>query len=431
MKTIRYEHLNETIVETTLAGRLKTSYIHKPGFSKTYVALSLPLGATHQGYLDETNAKTITNRGIAHFLEHKVFEKNGTDVSKDFSLKEAQINAFTEHHQTTYLFHATNHLIDNIVRLVDMVFFPEFTTGGIEKEKNIIKEELNMHLDDPYYLQYQATLQAMYHNHPVKDDILGDNDAIASMNIEELRNMHAAYYQPEYAHLVILGAAEPETILKTLKETIRNLPQPTLKKPLPPALDEPETVKNKSTELFLDVMMPSVLFGVKITPHGGEKPLERIKDKFALSLLMDLLLGKSGKHYADLLDRGLINDSFGLEIAYEPDHAYVLIGSETQHPEALKQALLEIFDALKVYEPDNNAFLRQKRQMVGNFLSGLDHLESLSYHFNEYLRDNLYFYDVLEIANTIELSHIKAQTGRIKSEHITTTLVKPKKQTAL
>jgi len=160
MKSRHYKQFNETVHTFKIEGRLEAVIVEKPNFHKTYVSITTPLGSIHRGILDKQDVHYDVPAGVAHFLEHKIFEQDGMDISRLFSMHEAQINAFTEHNRTTYLFNATNHIIDNIKRLISMVFYPKFSAAGVEKEKNIITEELNMYLDDPHYLQYKALLSA-------------------------------------------------------------------------------------------------------------------------------------------------------------------------------------------------------------------------------------------------------------------------------
>ncbi len=423
MKTKHFPKVNETIVEATLANKLPVTAIHKPGFAKSFVALSVPIGAMHQQYINAQGNTVKTQKGVAHFLEHKVFEKDGQDISQAFSLQEAQINAFTEHHQTTYIFHATDHLHDHIVRLLNMVFHPSFTEAGVKKEKNIILEELNMHLDDPYYLQYQTTLQNLYHDHPIKDDILGDEDSIKAMSLTELKAMHAAYYTPEAAQLIIISATDPATIIDRLEHEAQTmLPHTSTVQGVPFAYQEPPHVRTSHTTLELDIKTSSLLVGIKITPRHPNNPTAMTKDKFALSILFNLLFSPSSNTYQTWLTEGLINESFGLDVAYEKAYAYILLGSETTDPTILKTKIIDVVLNTTAADLDQTAFERQKRQMIGNFISGLDHLEHLSYHFNETLKHGLYLYDVLDLAMNISFDDVKAQLNRIKAEHITATI---------
>ncbi len=427
MKRIEFENFNETIYETLLSNRLRVFFIHKKGFSKTYVTLSAPVGSIHTGFLDENGEKRHVPKGVAHFLEHKIFEKDGADISRDFALEEAQINAFTEHHRTTYLFSATDHLVSNVRRLIRAFFYPDFTEAGIEKEKNIIKEELNMHLDDPYYKQYNTLINNMYESHPIKDDILGTKESIDAIDMASLKAMHEAYYQPEQAALVIVSGSEPEGLLSDLEAGV-TLPAPSAKRPLPPDFGETEHVKKAHESKSLDVMMPSLLVGIKINTDHAQGPRASIEDKLGLSIFLDIALGKSSDIHKQLLDKELINDTFGIEMAYENDYAYVLLGTETEDPHKTLEALHNIFNVLPTIEISDEEFRRARKQMLGNFIHGLDSLESLSYHFTQYIQQDIYYYDVLEIATTLSKEAVTAHRHRIGKNHISSVIVEAKQK---
>lgn len=425
MKKHHYPNLNETIFETTLNQGLKTILIHKPGFAKTYVSLSAPLGSIHQGYLNARHEKIKTPNGLAHFLEHKIFEHDNRDISKDFSLAEAQINAFTEHHQTTYLFSATNHLIANTKRLIEMFFFPKFSPQGVEKEKNIIKEELNMHLDDPYYLQYQTLIKNLYHHHPIKEDILGSETSIDAMDLKTLKTMHQAYYQPQVSQLIIVSATPPKPLFEALHSI--KLPRNSPLKPWPfNPKDEPLFVRKAHETIQLDVQMPSVLIGIKLPIEKATSAVQRRKDKMAMTMLFDILFGKGSNLYETWMNQGLINDSYGLDIAYEKDFAYLLIGSESIQPQAFLEVLKKALLQMEKWPLDKADLDRLKKSMYGSFIQGLDNIENLAYQFCETLVDDFIYYDTLDILNTLELADLKHQRRYIHKDQIASVLVEPK-----
>ncbi len=424
MQKIDYPQYKETIYFGKLKNRLNLYHIQKRGFSKSYVSLSAPIGAIHQSFKDASNQKVTVPKGVAHFLEHKVFEKDGVDVSKYFALKEASINAFTEHHQTTYIFSATNHLIENTNRLLTMFFHPSFSEKGVEKEKNIIIEELNMYQDDPAYQQYHNLINNLYHTHPIKDDILGTKESIQAIALDDLRSMHEAYYQPEVCNLVIVSAHDPHELFESLNAIIK-FPEKTLKKPDVPNLNEPLKALKDFDEGKFDVKMSSILYGIKFDPTT-KNALDHIKQSLALSIFLDLTLGKSSNTYKALLDKALINDTFGLEVAFESAYAYSLIGTETDTPKETDEALYDILINLKYREINEEDFMRLKRQMLGNFIHGLDQLESLAYHVSEYIQYGVQFFDVLELASNLSLKDVQKQRDRFQASQISRYIITPK-----
>ncbi len=428
MKKTTYKAYDEIVYKFTLRQRLDIYVLRKRRFAKTYVTLSAPLGSVHRRYKDESGAVRTVPPGVAHFLEHKIFERAGRDISADFSMDEAQINAFTDHHRTTYLFHATDKVFANIERLLEMCFYPDFSQDGVEKERNIISEELNMHLDDPHYRQFHGLLNNLYCEHPLREDILGTKESIDKVSVEDLRSMHEAFYQPEHAVVVVVGDVDPYVLEDYLDKRV-TLPGRTFKEPLPPTLQEPAGVEREHQEERLDVLTPSLLLGVKLSPrlHGDKKA--RIREKIILSILLDLQFGRSSETYESMLESGLINDTFGLDIVYEDTYAHILAGSETNEPEALKQKLHDLLEQLPGKDAAFNKddFERVKRRMVGSFLMGLDNLEALSQQFTSHLSHGVYFHDVLDLAQSISYEEVEAQRRRLDLSARSTYIVHPDK----
>ncbi len=425
MKTKAYKQFNEDVKTFTVKNRLKVMVIRKRDFHKTYVTISSPLGSIHHGYKDNDKSVRVP-AGIAHFLEHKIFEQNGEDISRIFALKEAQINAFTEHNRTTYLFNATAHVHEHITRLVTMFFHPQFTEEGVAKEKNVIKEELNMHLDDPYYIQYHTLLNNMFHRHPIKDDILGDETSIDAMSPEVLKAMHEAYYQPEISSLVVIGDLEAEALKTTLEATI-TLPEKSTLLPLDDAFDEPSHVLKNRQSIDLDILVPSVLVGLKHMPKANETMRTRLVKQLAFTMFLDLVFGKSSDYYEQLLDQGLINDSYGLDVQLESSYGYVMVGSESQHPDQLEQILRDKLLNFPNETIDKEDFNRVKKQMIGNFIMSLDSLEYLAHENSRYTHEDITLYDVLDIALTIDYSTMMNQAEAIDDTMLTSVVIKPKK----
>ncbi len=426
MKKTQYKTFRETVYHFQLHGRLDVYLIQKPDYSKTYVTLSAPIGSIHRRYRDEKGEVKEAPSGAAHFLEHKIFERDGRDISEDFSLDEAQINAFTEHHRTTYLFSATNHVLQNVERLFEAFFFPEFTDQGVEKEKNIIAEELNMHLDDPYYEQYHTLMRNLYHFHPLREDILGTKESIAAMSTADLRAMHKAYYQPEKATCVVVGDIDPYGLQERLEQRVK-LPEKTMFEPLSQPLEEPAHVKKPRESKELDVLLPSVLVGVKFLPEMHMDVKTRIRERLSLSILMSLLLGKSSDVSEAMLDAGEINDTYGLDVAVEDSYAHVLIGTETEKPEAFEASLLEALKNFPEATITDADFRRIKNQLVGSFIHGLDSLEALAHQFTEYIQYDIVFYDVVEIAQSITKEEILSLARRLDTSNASRFIAKPKK----
>ncbi|TVP94243.1 MAG: insulinase family protein [Acholeplasmatales bacterium] len=420
-----YKQYGETVHRLTLQGRLPVTFIEKPGYHKVYVTLTAPLGAVHRHYLDASAARKEVPAGIAHFLEHKIFEQVGEDISRHFALHEAQVNAYTEHHRTTYLFSATNHVLDNTVRLLEMFFYPRFTPEGVEKEKNIIIEELNMHLDNPHYQQYYQLLKHMFHDHPVTVDILGTKESIQAISYEALSNVHRAYYQPEKCHLTLVGDPQHLKVLEALEAHV-TLPtgQGTDVQDFSHA--EATCVASSGNVLEADVLMPSVMFGIKRMQEGRLEKEEKLRHQIATTLFFDLVFGQSGPYYEAWLDAGLINDAYDYEVSFEPSYGMVFIYAETDKPKAFVQTLHETMSTLATTAPiEEDDFKRVKRQMLGNFVRSLDALEHLAHESARLALQGVSVYDLLEVAQTVSLAAVRDVAKTLAADTLSSVTMLP------
>ncbi len=422
----RYDDFREVVHHFRLQERLPVHIIQKPSYSKAYVTLSAPLGSVHTRFRDKDGRSRSVPPGAAHFLEHKVFEKGGRDVSEDFSLEGADINAFTDHHRTTYLFHATDVLYTNVTRLCEMFFFPEFTSTGVQREQNVILEELASHKDDPYYTQYRGLMAAMYRHHPLKDDILGTEESIRSMDAESLYDIHKAFYKPEQAVMVIVGDIDAARLRDHLEKTVA-LPEKTDAGPLPFDTAEPDRVETERTTEELDIMIPSVLFGIKLPLSQSAPFAERLRRRIAYAILFDIVFGKTGDVHEELLDKGVINDSYGVDLVFGETYAHALIGTETEAFSAFEERILAELAGLLEKDIADEDFLRVKRQLYGGFIQSLDNLETLAHQYGEYIRHGVSYYDMLAIARSITKAEVLALRETIRREHVSRFIARPEK----
>ena len=179
MKVHNYELIDEKVYEHKLDNGLKLFIIPKPGFQKTFVTYTTQFGSLDNHFKPIGSQKFVkVPDGVAHFLEHKLFEKEEEDLFTAFAEENAQANAFTSFDRTSYLFSATSNIESNIKRLLDMVETPYFTEETVNKEKGIIAEEIKMYQEQPGYKLMFNTLRAMYSNHPIRVDIAGSVDSI-------------------------------------------------------------------------------------------------------------------------------------------------------------------------------------------------------------------------------------------------------------
>lgn len=426
MKKINYPKLNETIYFEQLDNGLSVYLLPKKGFNRTYVTLSTKLGSV-VGDLYKDNQKIEIPMGIAHFLEHKLFDQEGSDVSLKFALNQAQVNAFTQHNRTTYLFSCTDHLDKNIATLLDFVLHPIFTKEGIEKEKGIITQEIKMYEDNANTVSYVGLLKNMYKEHPVREDILGTVDSIKKIDKEKLDFIHSVFYNPKNMVLFATGHLDVEQTMQTIKKNVAGHKDHVSDIIVTDVKAESYEVNKKTSTVEKDIIMPSPLLGIKL-PKEIYQANDIMKKELIISILMDLLFGKSSDLYKDFLSKGYINDTFGMDITLDETYGYIMIGSDTYYPDELLEELLNIFRNLNQFIIDPVAFKRTKKQVVGGFIHALNSLEYIAHQFTNYHYLNTSLFSVLDVASEITIDDIKNIIPNFTKENSYSTIkLQPKK----
>src|SRR5690625_684043 len=198
MNKTSYSQIEETVYSKKMENGLNVFLFPKKEMSKTYSLFSTNYGSIDQTFIPAGKEEMITvPDGIAHFLEHKLFEKEDRDVFADFGKQGASANAYTSFTKTAYLFSATNNIDKNVETLLDFVQDPYFSDQTVEKEKGIISQEIKMYDDQPDWQSFMGTVKAMFKHHPVKNDIAGTVDSIMPITKEDLYTCYNTFYHPE------------------------------------------------------------------------------------------------------------------------------------------------------------------------------------------------------------------------------------------
>jgi predicted Zn-dependent peptidase len=399
--------------------------VPKQSYHKTYVTLSTPLGSTTRHITTEDGVKELP-LGIAHFLEHKLFDQGEEDISMTFAMNSAQVNAYTMNERTTYLFSCTDHLQTNVATLLNFVFYPTFTQAGIDKEIDIIAQEISMYQDDPNASIYMGILRNMYHNHPVKEDILGTKESISTITEQLLYDVHNAAYHPSKMVLFITGNVEPDNMLTFLKShKINEIPYRDVT--IRTNVDEPTELVQAHHQETMDIIIPNALFGIKLLV-SNDMNKQKMRYEFLFSILSDMLVGKSTTTFITWLSKGLINDTFGMDITLEDDYGYVLFGSHTKQPDVFLDEMKQLLITLSPDQLEVTHFIRSKKQVIGQFIRALNSLEYIANQFTKYHFQGASLFDVLQVADTITFDDIKELIPLLSdSTHMTSFVMYSKK----
>ncbi len=368
MGTIKeLKFIDEKIYETEI-NTLKVYYIPKKGFTKSYAILTSDYGSKDVEFsVDGGVSFRKYPEGIAHFLEHKVFEMpDGENVFNRFTELGASVNAFTNNHQTSYYFSTTDHFLPNLKLLLKMVFTPHLTDENVEKEKGIIAEEIKMYDDHPGFRGYIEAMKALYHIHPVKEDIAGSVNSIYSLTAKDLIECYEAFYNPRNMILVLVGDLDITEFEEVIKENVEpGLPLTLVKKEY---LEPEESVKKESV-LEMNLQVPNYIYGVKVRRTGNDL----LKDTLVGSMAMKLIFGSTSRFYEENIQNGRINDSFSSEISLEEDHGEVFIGGESRDPEMVLNLIEEYIESIKkdkeFFRKMESDLKRIKKAMTGKFVN--------------------------------------------------------------
>ncbi len=421
-----YKTIDETLYHEKLPNGLNIYLLPKPGFHKTYATISTPLGSNVTNYTFEDENHSIP-LGVAHFLEHKLFDRNGNDISEEFAMNDAHVNAFTMNNRTTYLFSCTDNLDKNITTLLDFVFNPIFTEEGVKKEIGIINQEIKMYEDDPNTTIYMGALKNMFEKHPVRNDILGTKESISSITADILTNVHKAFYNPANMIMFITGNIDVENTISTIKALL-NEDNEFSKVIITNITTENTLAYRKKTEIEHDILQPNCLLGIKL---DGTNLLEEdiMKKELTYSILFDIIIGKSTNNYKKLIENQLINDSFGMDITLEGSYGYILLGSNSNYPEELYSALKSILFSLPDTPINKTHFERTKKQIIGGFINALNSLEYIANQFTKYHLLDTSLFNIIQIAKDITLDDIENAKQTLQNkDSFTTVTVFPKKK---
>lgn len=426
-----YSTLNEKLYTEVLDNGLTVFILPKREFHKTYGLFSTNYGSIDNEFAYQGEKRKKVPDGIAHFLEHKMFEKKEGDIFQEFGRLGASANAFTSFTKTSYLFSATDHIKDNLLTLLDFVQAPYFTPETVEKEKGIIAQEIQMYQDNPDWQLFFGLLQNLYPKHPLHIDIAGTVNSIDKITVDDLYECYQTFYHPSNMILFVVGNIDPQETMSWVKnnqaeknftdirEIYRYFPQET-------TFDI-----NSYSSKTMSVSRPKATLGVRgfqeNLPKGDKAQL---RFRTAMNLLLQLLLGNTSKNYLRLYQEGIIDDSFGFDFSLERSFHMADFSSDTGRPEEFLQEIEDILLNFANEEEVNEENLeRLKKKMLGKYFQSLNSLEFIANQFTQDLFGTLTLFDLPEIIRSIQLQDcLDAGNYLLKKEAMARFCLKPEKE---
>src|SRR5690625_2515836 len=407
MDKLAYPEIEETAIAQKLDNGLQVYLIPKQEVTKSYALFMTNYGSVHRSFIPIGKEEEITvPDGIAHFLEHKLFEKEDRDVFTDFLKNSASPNAYTSFTKTAYLFSTTKSVSENVKILLDFVQEPYFSDASVEKEKGIIEQEIKMYDDQADWQAFMGTIRNMFANHPVHIDIAGTVDSIQKITKEDLYTCYNTFYHPENMTLCVIGALDVEEMMEMIEENQRAKSFPTFTNVEKHFPEEPVEVKTKESTIQLPVSTPKVTVGIKEAAYELSKE-EFLRRDVLQDMLLDYFFSPSGQFYEQLYAEGLIDDSFEYSTNVEKSFSFSLISSNTTKPAQLKDRLMEQLLSISSASITEQDLELIKKKYIGQLLRSMNSLEFIANQYIYYHFVQLDFFELNTYVQAITLEEIK------------------------
>lgn len=370
-EVIESKRLNEKVLYARHKTGLDIYISLKPGYSSQYAIFGTKYGSIDNRFSFGGETLTVPE-GIAHYLEHKLFESEDGDAFSRYAETGANANAYTSFDRTCYLFSSTSNFLKSLEILLDFVQKPYFTPQTVQKEQGIIGQEIRMYDDSPDWRVMFNLLGALYHTHPVKIDIAGTVESISHITSELLYKCYNAFYNLHNMTLCIAGDVNPDEIME-LADRILKPSEPKLVESI--FEEEPETIVKPRVEQHLSVSMPIYNFGFKDKPSQGREAAEK---EALTDILLEIICGDASPLYRRLYDSGLINNNFSMQYFSGRSFASTVISGESRNPDAVMDEFLKEVARLQKDGIDRKDFENAKRSTYGHLAASYDSVDNIA-----------------------------------------------------
>lgn len=401
------QQTNEALYYGVHPSGLKLYLMPRKGYSQSYAIFGTRYGSVDSEFVvPGDSAATAVPDGIAHFLEHKMFDQpDGSNVFDAFSKYGGNANAFTSFNMTAYLFSATANLHDNLRVLLDYVQKPHFTNESVQKEQGIIGQEIRMYDDNAGWKVFFNFLGCLYQNNPVKKEIAGTIESISKIDAELLYKCYNTFYNLSNMLLFVTGDFDVEETLGVIEENIlKNDPfEEQIARIYP---EEPAAVAKRYQEQKLSVAMPLFMCGFKDNDigYGGTKLL---KKTIETEILIEMLFGKSSDLYNNLYNAGLINANFSVEYNPQIDYGFTSIDGESKDPKAVFEQILDQVRTLRKDGLSPTDFERIKKVIWGRYIRSYNDIENYAHTFLSMQFTDIDYFDYDAVYKTVTFEDVQ------------------------
>ncbi|MGE5612965.1 MAG: EF-P 5-aminopentanol modification-associated protein YfmH [Bacillota bacterium] len=401
---IKYDRAGETLYRYEHSSGLDAFVLPKKGYSKKHAAFATNYGSIDNEFIVPGEKKpTRVPDGIAHFLEHKLFEQEDGNVMDKFSKLGSNPNAYTGFNQTVYHFSCTDRFEENFKLLLNYVQNPYITDESVEKEKGIIGQEIMMYQDNPGWRSFFNLLGALYEKMPVRIDIAGTIESISKINRDTLYMCYNTFYHPSNMSILAIGDVDPDSVFSMVEASI-------IKKDAKPEIhriypDEPGKINKDYVEQSLAVSMPIFQMGYKDN-RIGESGTDILMHEVAVKLLLDMLIGRSSVLYEQLYEEGLLNATFETDFTIEKGYAFSVMGGESPDPLKVRDRFCQAVDSMRKTGLDAEAYERLLKSAMGRYMRQFNSVERVSHLFISVHFKGVNVFDYLQVYDKITLKYV-------------------------
>lgn len=402
MQIIENDKIKEKLYIKKLENGLTIMVIPKKGISKKYVIIGTNYGSIDNKFIvPGEDQETQVPDGIAHFLEHKMFEQeNGTNSLDVLTSLGANANAYTTNDHTAYLFETTDNFNEALKELLDYIQHPYFTDENVEKEKGIIVQEIMMYDDLPEWKVYINVLKNMYYNNPINIDITGTKESIDKIDKEVLYKCYNTFYHPSNMAMMLCGDFEPKQIIGQIEEKLINKEnQSEIKRHYP---EEPREIVNDYKEEKMAISIPIFVIGIKDIV-ASEK--EKIKKHISTEIILKLLLGKSSELFNKLYQQNLIQAEIDASYEFAKNYAHILIQGQSREPEKLLELIKQEIKKIKNNGISKENFDRVRKAVYADYIKEYNSIEEISTMFLADYFKGINSFDYLEEFNSVTVAY--------------------------
>lgn len=402
MQKLWSSKVKEEVYIEKLENGLTVMVIPKKGTEKKYVIWGTEFGSIDNHFYFDGNEVKVPD-GIAHYLEHKLFEQeNGRNSLDVLSSLGVDANAYTTNNHTAYLFEATDNFYEALDEFMDYVQNPYFTDENVEKERGIIGQEIMMYDDYVDWKVYMNAVKAMYKNNPINIDVAGTVDTIAQIDKDKLYTIYKAFYNPENMLLVVTGDFNVEKIIEEIKNRIKPSKENHITKRI--YTEEPEEIVIDYIEDYKDISKPTFIIGYKDKVDGQDQ----VKRDLGIEIICNILFGKSSRLYQRLYKEGLISNEFSYNYEYARNYAHILLQNSSNDPKKVAEELEKEIEFYLENGFDEKDFERIKNKIYGEYVKGYNNISNIADEFLIYHFKGINPFDFLDESAVIDKEYVES-----------------------